>query len=51
LAEWKARRADLKKKVLDILDLNPMPEKTPLNVKYVGEKVDLGNCYFSAGCI
>lgn len=46
LAEWKARRADLRKKVLDILDLNPMPEKTPLNVKYVGEKVDLGNCYF-----
>ncbi len=45
-AEWTAKRAELRNKVLDLLGLNPMPEKTPLNVKLVGDKVDLGNCYF-----
>ncbi len=46
LAKLKSRRPELKEQVLDILGLNPMPEKTPLNVKYIGNKVDLGNCYF-----
>ncbi len=46
LAEWEAKREALKDKVLDIIGLNPMPEKTPLNVQYIGNKVDLGNCYF-----
>lgn len=46
LADWQARRTELREKVLEILGLNPMPEKTPLNSKLVGDKVDLGNCYF-----
>lgn len=46
LAEWKAKQTDLRNKVLDFIGLNPMPERTPLNAKLVGEKVDLGNCYF-----
>jgi dienelactone hydrolase len=46
LQEFEARKEELRKKVLDIMDLNPMPKKTPLNAKLVGEKVDLGNCYF-----
>jgi hypothetical protein len=36
----------LRNNVLEIIGLNPMPEKTPLNARLVGEKVDLGNCYF-----
>jgi len=46
LAEWKARQAELRNNVLEIIGLNPMPEKTPLNARLVGDKVDLGNCYF-----
>ncbi len=46
LAKLKKQRAELKEKVLDMIGLNPMPEKTPLHVNYVGDKVDLGNCYF-----
>ncbi|MCF6357674.1 MAG: hypothetical protein L3J54_07695 [Draconibacterium sp.] len=46
LAKLKKQRTELKEKVLDIIGLNPMQEKTPLNIKYVGDKVDLGNCYF-----
>ena len=46
LVELKTQRPELLEKVLDILGLNPMPEKTPLNAKLVGDKVDLGNCYF-----
>ncbi len=46
LAKLKKQRPELKEKVLDIIGLNPMPEKTPLNIKYVGDKIDLGNCYF-----
>ncbi len=46
IAEWEAKRVELRKKFLKIINLDPMPEKTPLNVRYVGEKIDLGNCYF-----
>ncbi len=46
LAELKKQRPALREKVMEIIGLNPMPEKTPLNIKYVGDKVDLGNCYF-----
>jgi hypothetical protein len=46
LEEIKSNREDLRKKVLKIIGLDPMPEKTPLNARLVGEKVDLGNCYF-----
>ena len=46
LVELKSQRPELKEKVLDILGLNPMPEKTPLNVKNIGDKVDLGDCFF-----
>jgi hypothetical protein len=45
-AEIESRRDDLRKKVLKIIGLDPMPEKTPLNAHLIGEKVDLGNCYF-----
>ena len=46
LAEWEAERAELRANVMEIIGLNPMPEKTPLNIQFVGEQVDLGNCYF-----
>ncbi len=46
LTEWEANRTELRNKVLEIIGLNSMPEKTPLNVNYIGNKVDLGNCYF-----
>ncbi len=46
LSELEAKRPELRKKFFEIIGLNPMPEKTPLNIQFVGEKVDLGNCYF-----
>ncbi len=46
LVELEDGRAELKSKFMEMIGLNPLPEKTPLNVKYVGEKVDLGSCYF-----
>lgn len=46
LPELEAERAELRDKFMDMIGLNPLPEKTPLNIKYVGSKVDLGRCYF-----
>ncbi len=46
LEELKKNRTKLRKQVLRIIGLDPMPEKTPLNIKLVGEKLDLGDCYF-----
>ena len=46
LEELQKEKKDLREKFLKIINLYPLPEKTPLNVKYVGERVDLGKCYF-----
>ena len=46
LADWEKRRTDLRKKYVAILGLDPMPEKTPLNPRAVGEPVDLGRSVF-----
>ena len=46
LTEWEEGRAELREKCMEIIGLNPMPEKTPLNVQFIGDRVDLGNCYF-----
>ena len=46
LEEWEKNREALRTQFLKIIDLYPLPEKTPLNIQFVGDKVDLGNCYF-----
>ncbi len=46
IEELKTQHDDLREKFLKIINLYPLPEKTPLNVKYVGDRVDLGSCYF-----
>ncbi len=46
LKELQKEQQDLREKFLKIINLYPLPQKTPLNVKYVGERVDLGKCYF-----
>jgi dienelactone hydrolase len=46
LADWEQRREDLRKKYFAILGLDPMPEKTPLNARTVGEPLDLGRSMF-----
>lgn len=40
-ADWEQRRDDLRKKYLAMLGLDPMPEKTPLNARMVGEPLDV----------
>ncbi len=37
---------ELHTKLMKIINLYPLPEKTPFNIHYVGDKVDLGNCYY-----
>jgi len=44
LEEYERMRPGLEREYLDVLGLDPLPEKTPLNVRYVGEPVDLGYC-------
>ena len=44
--ELKKQYGQLYEKFLKIINLYPLPKKTPLNVKYIGDKVDLGKCYF-----
>ncbi len=46
LKELQKEQQDLREKFLKIINLYPLPQKTPLNIKYVGERVDLGKCYF-----
>ena len=46
LAEWKAGREEVRKKYMDMIGLDPLPEKTPLNSQLVGSSVDLGKCTF-----
>lgn len=46
LAELEKNRDALRTKLLKTINLYPLPEKTALNVHYVGNKVDLGNCYY-----
>jgi len=46
LTVWEQRRDTLWKQFLKIINLDPMPEKTPLNTRFVGGRVDLGDCYF-----
>ncbi len=46
LEELQKEQQDLREKFLKTINLYPLPKKTPLNVKYVGERVDLGKCYF-----
>jgi hypothetical protein len=36
-AEWQARAADLRPRVMRALGLDPLPERTPLNAKVLGE--------------
>src|SRR4029453_406399 len=36
LAEWKAKRAQLRTEFLDMIGLWPLPEKTPLNATITG---------------
>ena len=44
LDAYKALRPELREQCLDILGLKPLPEKTPLNIEWLGEPVDLGPC-------
>ncbi len=44
LKEFEALRPRLREECLDVLGLKPLPEKTPLQVEWIGEPVDLGPC-------
>ena len=46
LSEWEGRREELRKKFFAILGLDPLPEKTPLCPRMVGEPLDLGRSVF-----
>jgi len=46
LSDWQQRREELWKKYLAVLGLDPLPEKTPLNSRNVGEPLDLGRSTF-----
>ena len=46
LAEWEAGREELRKKYMEIIGLDPLPEKTPLHPTLVGDAVDLDHCTF-----
>lgn len=46
LADWQKRQGDLRQKLLAILGLDPLPEKTPLHARKVGEPLDLGRSVF-----
>lgn len=46
LAEWEAGREELRKRYMEIIGLDPLPEKTPLNARLVGDAVDLDHCTF-----
>ncbi len=46
LAEWQAGREELRKKYMEIIGLDPLPEKTPLHPRLVGDPVDLDHCTF-----
>ena len=36
LAEWQRRRPEVRRQMLDMLGLDPMPARTPLNVRITG---------------
>jgi len=44
LAEWNARRAQLRSEFLDMIGLWPLPEKTPLNATITGSIRARGIC-------
>ncbi len=46
LTQWKARQEELRRKYMQIIGLDPLPEKTPLHARLVGSAVDLDNCTF-----
>ena len=46
LAEWEAGREELRKTYMEIIGLDPLPEKTPLHPTLVGDAVDLDHCTF-----
>ncbi len=46
LSDWEQRREGLRKKLLAILGLDPLPEKTPLGPRMVGQPLDLGRSVF-----
>jgi len=46
LSDWEQRREDLRAKYLAVLGLDPLPEKTPLNPRIVGEPLDVGRSMF-----
>lgn len=46
LSEWEQRREDLRRKYFAVLGLDPLPEKTPLNPRTVGEPLDVGRSVF-----
>lgn len=46
LAEWKAGREELRKRYMETIGLDPLPEKTPLHAQLVGSAVDLDHCTF-----
>jgi len=46
LSDWEQRRGELRKKFLAILGLDPLPEKTPLCPRKVGQPLDLGRSLF-----
>jgi hypothetical protein len=46
LAEWKAGQEKLRKRYMEIIGLDPLPEKTPLNAQLVGDAVNLDHCTF-----
>ena len=46
LADWQRRQGDLRQKLLTILGLDPLPQKTPLRARTVGESLDLGRAMF-----
>ncbi len=43
LAEWEAGREELREKYMQVIGLDPLPEKTPLHARLVGSAVDLVN--------
>lgn len=46
LTDWEQQRAALQKQYFAILGLDPLPEKTPLNPRAVGEPLDVGRSVF-----
>ncbi len=44
--EWNKSSQARRKKLMRMLGLNPLPKRTPLNPRYVGEPVELERCTF-----